>query len=155
MGFNLCPRAIHEWISPLFHKIFVYSTSPLITTIKANGTMYGLACALLRASTTQSCQAPRCAARCCMQHPHPPDEQFFDEPSVLPLLTLRVVPLRGHCPYCYQLSTCFGHQLLPALCYPFGRAHTPSRLLRLWVFSCVGRNKSEGAFMCFWPTSPL
>lgn len=40
---NLSPRSIHESMSPHFHKIIVYSTGPLITTIKANGTMYGLA----------------------------------------------------------------------------------------------------------------
>lgn len=43
MELKLCSRSIREWVSPNFHKIIVYSTGPLIATIKANGTVSGLA----------------------------------------------------------------------------------------------------------------
>lgn len=80
------------------------------------------------------------------KHLHPSDGHFFDYPSVSPLLSLRAVPLRGHCPYRYQLPTCFSHQLLPALRYSFGRALTPEQVVMVMViFLCW----SDQEWRCF------
>lgn len=123
MGFNLCPRSTHEWISPHFHKITVYSTGPLIATIKANGTMYGLA----------EYQQPRAAWHLGVQqgaackHLHPEDGHCFDYCSALPLPSLRVVSLKDTI-HRHQLPSCFNQQLLPALCYSFGQALTPEQV---------------------------
>lgn len=83
VGFNLCPRAIHEWIRPHFHKNFVYSTGLLITTIKANSTTYTLACALPHQQPRAARQQGVLQGAAC-KHLHPSDGHFFDYPIVLP-----------------------------------------------------------------------
>lgn len=128
MGFNLCPRSIHEWISPLFHKITVYPPGPLIATI----TVYGLA----EHQQHQAAQHLGVEQGAAYKHLHPEDGHFFDYCSALPLPSLRPVPPMGTI-HRHQLPSCFSQQLLPALCYSFGRALTPERVVMVYgIFLC-------------------